>query len=49
MKTIAYDPFPKERMGIEYVNIDELLAKSDIISLHCPLTSSTRYIINDKA
>ncbi len=49
MKTIAYDPFPKERMGIEYVNIDELLAKSDIISLHCPLTSSTRYIINDKS
>ena len=49
MKTIAYDPFPKERMGIEYVNINELLAKSDIISLHCPLTSSTRYIINDKS
>lgn len=49
MKTIAYDPFPKERMGIEYVNIDELLAQSDIISLHCPLTSSTRYIINEKS
>ncbi|MCD7730254.1 MAG: 2-hydroxyacid dehydrogenase [Oscillospiraceae bacterium] len=47
MKTIAYDPYPKENSDINYVSLDELFAQSDIISLHCPLTSSTRYIINE--
>ena len=32
--------------GVAKANIDEVLATSDIISLHCPLTSSTRHIIN---
>ena len=47
MKTVAYDPYPKENSDINYVSLDELFAMSDIISLHCPLTSSTRYIINE--
>ncbi len=46
MKTVAYDLYPKENSDINYVSLDELLAASDVISLHCPLTSSTRYIIN---
>ena len=48
---IAYDPFPNtaaEEYGIVYVDtLGELLARSDIISLHCPLNKDTNYIIND--
>lgn len=47
MNVIAYDPYPAEGYDIEYVELDKLLTESDIISLHCPLTSSTRYIINE--
>lgn len=47
---IAYDLFKDEvasrEMGFEYVSLDELYAKSDIISLHCPLTPETENIIN---
>ena len=47
MKVIAYDPYPAEGHNIEYVDLDTLFAESDIISLHCPLTDSTKYIINE--
>lgn len=47
MNVIAYDPYPKKSSDINYVSLDTLLSDSDIISLHCPLTSSTRYIINN--
>lgn len=47
MNVIAYDPFPAKECDINYVPLDELFAESDIISLHCPLTSETRYIINE--
>lgn len=46
----AYDPFPSpafEAFG-EYLPLEELLRKSDLVSLHCPLTDQTRHIINDK-
>jgi D-lactate dehydrogenase len=33
--------------GVQYVSMNELLAASDIISLHCPLNEHTKYIIND--
>ncbi|KAG6864700.1 hypothetical protein C0991_007804 [Blastosporella zonata] len=50
-KVVAYDPYPSPEAaenGITYVDmLDELLEQSDIISLHCPLNSQTRYIIND--
>ena len=49
MNVIAYDPYPKEGSDINYVTLNELLSESDIISLHCPLTSSTRYIIDDNS
>ncbi len=45
MKVIAYDPNPTSEK-IEYVPLEDLFKQSDIISLHCPLTSKTRYIIN---
>lgn len=42
MKVIAYDAFPAKDSGIEYVSLDDLFEKSDIISLHCPLTEDTK-------
>ena len=49
MQVIAYDKFPKENAGIEYVGLDELYKRSHIISLHCPLTSETHHMINEQA
>ena len=46
MRVICYDPYPIEGLEAEYVSLEELFKSSDIISLHCPLTSDTRYIIN---
>ncbi len=49
MKVLAYDLFPAENSGIEYVGLEELFRQSDIISLHCPLTEQTHHILNKKA
>jgi len=49
MNVIAYDRFPAPDSGIEYVPLDELFERSDIISLHCPLTDETRHLINAEA
>ena len=46
MHVLAYDPYPVQDAGFSYVSLEELLAKSDIISLHCPLTEQTRHLIN---
>lgn len=46
LNIIAYDPYPINDAGIHYVTFDELCEKSDIISLHCPLTKESKYIIN---
>jgi len=48
MKVIAYDEFQNDagREIGEYVSLDELLERSDVISLHCPLFPSTEGIIN---
>lgn len=48
VNVIAYDAFPSEagKAVAEYVELDELLAKSDFVFLHCPLFPSTRGIIN---
>ncbi len=45
MNVIAYDPYPSQGY-LEYVSLEELFARSDVISLHCPLTSETYHIIN---
>jgi D-lactate dehydrogenase len=45
---LAYDPYPNkefEKLG-KYVGLDELLEKSDIVSLHAPLMEGTKHIIN---
>ena len=49
MKIIAYDAYPARDSGIEYVSLDTLFARSDIISLHCPLTAETEHMINESA
>ena len=48
MNVLAYDSHPndKGRAIAEYVELDEIFAKSDVISLHCPLFPSTEGIIN---
>jgi D-3-phosphoglycerate dehydrogenase len=50
MKVVAYDPFlSPERaveLGVEKVELDELLARADFISLHTPLTDKTRNILS---
>lgn len=48
-EVLAYDLYPNEELkdeGIQYVELEELLKRSDIISLHCPLTPETHHIIN---
>jgi D-3-phosphoglycerate dehydrogenase / 2-oxoglutarate reductase len=50
MKVIAFEPranaeFVKQ-WGIELASFDELLEKSDYVSLHCPCTSETRHLMN---
>lgn len=51
-KVLAYDLYPDEELqarGLAYVPLDELLAQSEIISLHCPLTEDTHHLINKKS
>ena len=46
MKVLAYDKFPADDIKCTYTELNELFAKSDIISLHCPLTDGTYHIID---
>lgn len=52
MKVLAYDKFPAKDLNngdtVRYVEPEELFAKSDIISLHCPLSEETYHIINEE-
>jgi D-lactate dehydrogenase len=46
---VGHDRYPNaafEALGGRYVSVDELLACSDVVSLHCPLTDETRHIVN---
>jgi len=51
-RLLAFDKFPDksltERFGLQYVELEELLGASDIISLHAPLTPETHHLINEK-
>ena len=49
MRVLAYDKFPSPDSGLSYVTLPELLAQSDVVSLHCPLTSETRHMIGTAA
>ncbi|MFP4366583.1 MAG: 2-hydroxyacid dehydrogenase [bacterium] len=50
MDVLAYDPYPDKEFaretGCRYVELDELFAGSQVISLNCPLTRETEYMIN---
>lgn len=46
MNVVAYDIFPDESVKAEYVELDELFRRSDVISLHCPLTKENKHLIN---
>jgi len=52
MKVIAYDLYPNEELAkefnFEYVSFDELLANSDVVSLHIPYTKENHYLINEE-
>lgn len=51
-RVVAYDPYPNEALqaeGVEYIALEELWPRADIISLHCPLTSENYHLINAEA
>ena len=51
-RILAHDPYPNQeckQLGAQYVALDELLERSQIITLHCPLTPDSHYMINQSA
>lgn len=52
MEVLAYDLFPDQNyaneIGFKYTDLNTLFSLSDIISLNCPLTKETEYLINEK-
>ena len=50
MRVVAHDPTPESAWaaahGVEYRSLDDLLAASDIVSLHLPLTPQTHHLVN---
>ena len=50
MRILVHDPFPDAEYaaanGLEYVSLEQIYSEADIISLHCPLTPETEYMIN---
>ncbi len=49
MRLLAFDPYPSEaalELGVEYEDLPTLLAQSDVISLHCPLTPDNYHMLN---
>ena len=49
MEVLAYDPFPSPDSGLCYRPLTEVLAESDVLSLHCPLIRETRHMIDGEA
>uniref|UniRef100_A0A7C3SQI2 Hydroxyacid dehydrogenase n=1 Tax=Dictyoglomus turgidum TaxID=513050 RepID=A0A7C3SQI2_9BACT len=52
LNILCYDKFPDyewaEKENVKYVNFDELLKRSDIITIHIPLTEETRHLISER-
>jgi D-lactate dehydrogenase len=46
MEVLAHDPRPTPSAGVRYAALDELCAKADVLSLHCPLTPGTHHMID---
>lgn len=49
MKVLCYDLYPDKAGGLNYVSLGELLEKSDVVSLHCPLDKSTYHLLDGEA
>lgn len=52
MTLLAHDPYPSEQaleLGAEYVPLKTLYARSDVITLHCPLTPENHHLLNAEA
>lgn len=51
MKIVAYDPRPQPKLatelGFTYVDIDDLMKRSDVVTIHCPATPETKHLINE--
>jgi D-lactate dehydrogenase len=48
-RVVAYDPYPSDacrELGVEYLELEHLLAESHIVSLHLPVTPQTRHLID---
>ncbi len=48
MEILAFDPYPNPSLDVNYVSLEELVKRSDVISLHCPLTDDTKHLVNEK-
>ena len=51
-KVIAYDISESAELvdlGVDYLSLNEVFKRSDILSLHCPLTPDTKYIVDEKS
>ena len=52
MRVLAYDPFISQesvrQLGVQFTDLKSLLKRSDFITLHVPLTETTKYMINEK-
>ncbi len=53
MDVIAYDLYPDQKaaevLGYSYVSLEEIYAQSDVITLHCPLTKETEYLVCEES
>lgn len=53
MKVVAFDPFPKpeiaKQLGFEYVELDELFAQSDVVTMHVPAVKENERLIDKEA
>ncbi|KTD48555.1 2-hydroxyacid dehydrogenase [Legionella rubrilucens] len=49
MQVIAHKPSPFTDDTVRWVSFDDLLHQSDVLSLHCPLTATTRHVINHES
>ncbi len=48
-RLVGHDPYPSaefESIGGRYLGVEDLMSQADVVSLHCPLTDATRYIVN---
>jgi glycerate dehydrogenase len=46
MNVLAHDPSPEQTDGIEFCGLNDLFRRSDVVTLHCPLTPGSRHLVN---